>query len=444
MNGTVVLRDRRPLAVGMSVALCAAGSVACPGEALASTVHVTNCYDSGAGSLRDAVATVSDGGTVVIDGNLLCSTITLTSGAIDVTKNTLYIKGPGKDVVAISGDSNSRVLRHTGNGRLAVYDVTIAQGKYKSDTTPLGGCVYSTSNVALVDATVSGCFAVAAAGNDARGGGVYAHGILSLERSTISGNVAFGVDADTKGGGVYAKGQLIALYSIFSNNEAVSVNSLSRGGAMWTMANTYLLGSLVNGNKAMFAAAIGTETDLGGTWLALINSTVSENVASGRVGGIYAHVPLTIGNSTIAFNEAPDGGAVYAVGVPVTLKSSIIADNVAGGLQNDLDGALAPPPNGYNNLITSSTIGFPPNTLTSCPKLGPLADNGGGPMLTHALLGSSPAIDAGYNPYMKSTDQRGVGFPRVANTKADIGAFERQGGKDDRVFVSGFEPVCDH
>ena len=53
------------------------------------------------------------------------------------------------------------------------------------------------------------------------------------------------------------------------------------------------------------------------------------------------------------------------------------------------------------------------------PKLGPLADNGG-QTHTHALLESSPAIDAG--SIALTTDQRGVTRPQGAF--ADIGAFE--------------------
>jgi hypothetical protein len=52
--------------------------------------------------------------------------------------------------------------------------------------------------------------------------------------------------------------------------------------------------------------------------------------------------------------------------------------------------------------------------------LGPLADNGG-PTKTHALLVSSPAVDAGYCP-SPTTDQRGVTRPQCL--ACDIGSFE--------------------
>src|SRR5690606_17396463 len=68
------------------------------------------------------------------------------------------------------------------------------------------------------------------------------------------------------------------------------------------------------------------------------------------------------------------------------------------------------------------------------PKLGPLQDNGGS-TFTHALFDGSPAIDAGSNAAALdaegqplTTDQRGIGFPRIANDTVDMGAFEAYAG----------------
>jgi len=435
----------RSLVIGLSSILGMSGAATWSANTLAANVNVTNCFDSGAGSLRNAVAAANEGDTVVLGGNLPCSTITLSSGAINVTRNTLYLTGPGADVLAVSGGGHYGVLRHSGTDRLGITGLTLRDGKYISATSPRGGCVYSAGSVTLVDSTIANCAVEGTSKATARGGGIYAHGTIGMRNSTITGNVAAGTAGNARGGGVYVSGTIVARNSIFTNNEAASTAYyFSEGGGLWTRGNTYIGGSLVAGNKAAIAAAIGSESALGGTSLGIVNSTISSNVASFRFSAIYTKVPTTLSNSTIAFNESPDGGALYSVSAALTLQSSMIADNIAGGFQNDLDGALGPPVSGYNNLITSSTIGFPQNTITTCPKLGPLGANGGGAMLTHALLGNSPAINAGYVTNGLQTDQRGAGFPRVAGAKADIGAFERQAGVDDRIAVAGFEPVCDH
>jgi hypothetical protein len=100
---------------------------------------------------------------------------------------------------------------------------------------------------------------------------------------------------------------------------------------------------------------------------------------------------------------------------------------ITGNPGQVLSGALTA--SGYN-LISNSTGGSgyaPTDILDVDPLLGPLADNGG-PTLTHALLPGSPAIDAGDpNPAdPPEWDQRGPGFPRIANGRIDIGAFEVQ------------------
>jgi hypothetical protein len=79
---------------------------------------------------------------------------------------------------------------------------------------------------------------------------------------------------------------------------------------------------------------------------------------------------------------------------------------------------------GINDAVDGNQIGTAASPVD--PMLGPLADNGG-PTLTHALVPGSPAINAGNNaliPAGVSTDQRGIGFPRISGSRVDIGAVE--------------------
>jgi len=171
------------------------------------------------------------------------------------------------------------------------------------------------------------------------------------------------------------------------------------------------------------------------------------------VSGIYTTIPLTLSNSTIAFNEEGDLGsgslvllgALYSHGAPLTLQSSIIADNIGytTGFPLDLAGFAGATVSGANNLITSTSgLIAPADTITDCPQLGPLADNGGA-TLTHALLRDGPAVGAGNNAAGLDNDQRGQGFPRTSGFDPDIGAYEWQGTADDRILASGFEMGCD-
>ena len=85
---------------------------------------------------------------------------------------------------------------------------------------------------------------------------------------------------------------------------------------------------------------------------------------------------------------------------------------------------------------------LPPDTIQSCPELGPLSDNGGATM-THSLRSISPAIDMGSNETGALFDQRGTGYVRIFGPATDIGAVEWGGLPDERIFNSGFERSCD-
>ncbi len=73
------------------------------GHASAATFTVTTLNDSGAGSLRAAITSVSAGDTIVFQSGLT-GTITLASALPTINAN-LTIQGPGADSLTISGNN---------------------------------------------------------------------------------------------------------------------------------------------------------------------------------------------------------------------------------------------------------------------------------------------------------------------------------------------------
>src|SRR5207248_2806331 len=169
----------------------------------------------------------------------------------------------------------------------------------------------------------------------------------------------------------------------------------------------------------------------------IINSTLSGNSAT-LGGGVYNDGTLTITNSTISGNTASSlGGGVY-LHTPHTMSfNNTIVD---GNTNDDLEGAGADMAGDYNLIGGTTGITGPlpgtNNIVNPAPGLGALAFNGG-PTQTMALQPNSPAIEAGNNTLAVdqtaaalTTDQRGTGFPRIADSAdagttqtVDIGAF---------------------
>jgi len=82
--------------------------------AQAATHVVANCADTGAGSLRDAVAMAATGDTVDAR-NLRCGSIAL-ARRIDVPQANLTVLGPGTARLAIDANFADRLFLHTGRG----------------------------------------------------------------------------------------------------------------------------------------------------------------------------------------------------------------------------------------------------------------------------------------------------------------------------------------
>ena len=99
----------------------------------AGSIPVTNCDDSGAGSLRDAIGAAVNGQTIDLTATG-CSTITLTTGDIAITQENLILQGPGASYLTIDGN-NLFSLRHynAAGGTFGVYDLAIAHGRRSLD-----------------------------------------------------------------------------------------------------------------------------------------------------------------------------------------------------------------------------------------------------------------------------------------------------------------------
>lgn len=416
------------------------------------TITVGNCNDAGSGSLRAAIASANSGDT--IDLTARNCTISLTSGEIAFTLDDLTISGPGADLLTIDGGYSSkhynRIFNHGGAGTLSISGVSLTDAKYTTlhSNFAKGGCILSSGEVSVVNSTISHCFTQAANNFIASGAGINAAGGVILRDSIVTGNLA---DAGSVavgagwGAGIYCHGNFTAKYSTISDNNTFLGSDSNSGGVRVSYGNVYILGTTIANNSADVYGGIYISGGGGSHTAKIYNSTISSNAVTFGTGGLGSAVTTTIANSTIAFNTSVstgNGAGVRIFGSDVDLQSSIIAENTSSNGLSDLDVAAATGVTGASNLITQSVGTVPAGTLTSCPLLGRLTDNGGS-TLTHALLTNSPAIDAGNNnTHGFLYDQRGTGHPRKSGAATDIGAFEYSGVLADDVFRSEFETRC--
>ena len=428
-------------------------------KASAATLPVTNCQDSGPGSLRDVVAHAVSGDTIDMS-TLACREIDLTSGAITIAQRDLSLVGGPPGLMKLDAGHRSSVFRHLGTGRLRIRRMNIANGFYSSSPESFGGCLYSAGRIELLNSKVHGCRVKGSGSDFAAGAGIYALGAVRVVYSWVTGNTAeygYGGGIVTRAGltinhghisdnwalflgGVSAERGLTARYSTFANNNGGTIYALN--GDL-VLANSTVSGNtetlevgypVIHWGRAGPGPAIGSAS--------IIDSTISGNETS--LAGIVrlGEGPKSIVNSTIAFNAtlqsselngncAASGAPTVLVAAGTTLlDSTIISNNTCGGKPQYSVGepGFSDPSIvvGADNLITSPAgLALPAGTITTNPRLASLADNGG-PTKTHALPADSPAIDMGNNEAALQFDQRGPGFSRTSGARTDIGAFERQ------------------
>lgn len=319
--------------------------------------EVTNTNDAGPGSLRQAI----------IDANIACAnpaTIEIeVSGPIflgsplPVITTRVVIEGKSSGTT-VDGSGLHRILEIAVTGDVEAQDLILTHGRAP------GGQV---------------------------GGAILNRGKLLLHNATVTDN-----EAPLGGGGIAnAAGAQLTLDEV-----TVDTNELT---------------------------AVGTGAGIMNAGVAsLTNVTVSTNTAvgAGLGGGIFTAAPgtLTLASCTIAKNTAGTGGGIEVAGGTASMGNTFVALNTAA-TGPDVHGTMGSSV-GHNligNTAGATLVGvLAGNVLNPAdPGLDPDLEDHGGDSRTHALLCSSPAVDAGTQP-APDEDQRDKS--RVGTV--DIGAYE--------------------
>jgi len=429
------------------------------------TLYVTNMASLGPGTLRQALSDnlALGGGYTVLFSSNLSGTITL-SGELSVLAPVL-IRGPGTNIISVSGNNLSRIFT-VATGPTLISGLTIRNGRvtggdgnqmqdgddahggaiWNSGTLTISNCLVISNSVVGGNGGPSGMGNVGNGGN-AFGGAVYNNGgTLTLLSSVFARNrVEGGAGGNASGGGgstVGFGGEAYggAIASVSGTNRSVRCDYLGNtaqggnggiaggsnpggtggpafGGALYNIAEASVAFStfrdgLTTGGNSTFGGLAGSA--FGGaianfSTLVIHSSTIASNRVGGTSvtrwgGGIYNGSDLGLTNCTVAWNQADVGGGVYGSAV---MGNTILAGNSAG-TGPDANGILTSLDYNLIQSTAGTTIGgVTTHNLTGVnPLLGSLQTQpGAAPTLP--LLAGSPAIDQGKS-FGLLTDQRGI------------------------------------
>lgn len=381
---------RRPLVVGLAAAIACASVRAdvptAPRPSGDADLSVTNCGDSGPGSLRDVVASALNGDHIAFLPTIGCNRVALTSGPVMIGNDAdgmpftqLDITGLGPDALTIDGGELDRVfVQDAGDSAiLTLNDLAVTHGFTDGD----GGCILAHGTLVLSNVEVSTCRAgvisgdTALGGGPVRGGGIYARDLtldasivtysdiyngpgysygggafaltsMTLTSSTIVGNSVRTAGA-SYGGGVAvgdragrAQGTITMTSSIVTDNTAGSSCSYCgvRGAGIWSYGNATLTGGEVSANTATSTFGYGTgggfyfNARYGGTDIsATISGTHFHCNVADAAGAIAAGGDLAVSGATFDCNStiSGDGGAIELLGGNLTMTYSTLTANSA-------------------------------------------------------------------------------------------------------------------
>jgi hypothetical protein len=145
---------------------------------------VTITADSGAGSLRQAIASSVSGDTITFAPDLSGATIILTSGEIQLTGNVTIDASPLTNGIWLDGNSASRIFNVADGADVVLNSLTLTNAH--SDASDWGGALVNYGTLALNNCTLAGNLDDGAGS----GGAIWNVGTLTLSGCTLSGNVA--------------------------------------------------------------------------------------------------------------------------------------------------------------------------------------------------------------------------------------------------------------
>ncbi len=357
----------------------------------------------------------------------------------------------------VLSDNSYQVVRGSNLSASAVLDgFTITRGNSNGTSGHGGGIYLTSSSPTLANLIITNNVAVA------NGGGMYVISTNTLPEPSYSRpsltDVTFSGNTAARGGGLFTQNASPSLTRVtFTGNTATSGAGGGMNNQTLTLSDAPSLPSLTDVTFNNNTANGG-----GGMYNSNANSILNRvtfygNTANRRGGGMLnENANPTLTNVTFYGNVSNEsvGSVPWGGGGMMNVTSSPILNNVTFSGNNSLNGSGTAGGDAIRNATNSSPVirnsifwgdlddeitsdgtgsttisdsvvqgGFAggTNIITTDPKLGALANNGGFTQ-TMALGAGSSALDVGNNSTCSTSDQRGVTRPQ--GVVCDAGAYE--------------------
>lgn len=325
-------------------------------------ITVTSTADSGAGSLRAAIAAAKSGDTIQFAPNLANQTIKLTSGQIEIQAGkNLTIDGSTAANLTISGNNASRILLVNSNQAaptsVSIKNLTLAD----ASTRDQGGAILGETKANITVENVKFLNNVA----DKGGGAIFGkwESNLTVANSQFDGNKAVAGN-DERGAGAIAfvsPGNFIVRNSTFTNNQGINGGAINSLNAKLTIENSKFINNSTTAAKFATGQANPSLRGFGGALYTDRATSTSE--AAGTI---------RIVNSAFEGNQglAEGGGAYLYTGTQdnVIIEATSFKDNQVKVLpqgNSGNGGGLVVLSNGLNKGLTLDRTSFVNNSATN-------------------------------------------------------------------------------
>jgi hypothetical protein len=410
--------------LALLIALLGGPGLLAPAPLAAATLTVTNGGDSGAGSLRAAIAAAASGDTIQFAGGV--TKVTLATAELGIAKN-LTIQGSGVGGVTVQrssavGTPEFRIFHITGGANVTLRGLTIANGSLSGSGQGAG--VFNEASTLTVDTCVISGNAIP----DGSGGGIANIAATGPASLTVTGST-FSSNAAYDGGGIESEAShgfaatLTVTGSTLTTNVAGhnggAIGNIGRNSATATAAAT-ITGSTLSGNTAAEEGGAVNNRAIDSTAiLTVTNSTLSGNTTNRNGGGIAnwtlgtGSATAAVTGSTLTTNTATteNGGGISNQNIntlgraDLTVTNSTLSGNASAGSDNYTGGG------GIASIANAGTVTL---TVTGSTLSGnSTAEDGGG--IVSAAFGDGTSATATVTDSTLSTNRAGDDGGGIAN-----------------------------